>query len=85
MPSSVLLLTTSLALLTSSFARPNSLLASKDSNSNSSAAACNTYTISGITGGFTGKILADFSTATSGGDAAAFLSYVYNPPASFLV
>lgn len=38
-------------------------------------AACNTYVVSGVPGGFTQRVFADFSGATSGGDVGALLRY----------
>ncbi|EKM74934.1 hypothetical protein AGABI1DRAFT_47135 [Agaricus bisporus var. burnettii JB137-S8] len=37
-------------------------------------AACDTYTVSGIPGGFTRRLFADFSNVSPGGDAASLLS-----------
>ncbi|KAK0192383.1 hypothetical protein F5146DRAFT_1039581, partial [Armillaria mellea] len=36
--------------------------------------SCNTYVVSGISGGFTEKVSVDFTSAQSGGNAATFLS-----------
>lgn len=36
-------------------------------------AACNTYVVAGIPGGFTQRLKVDFSTAKSGDDVAALL------------
>lgn len=36
-------------------------------------AACNTYVVNGVPGGFTQRVFADFSGVVSGGDVAALL------------
>lgn len=38
-------------------------------------AACDTYVVSGVPGGFTQRVFADFSSVTPGGDVSALLKY----------
>lgn len=54
----------------------NSLQAPSTVNS---TAACDTYVVSGVPGGFTQRVFMDFSGATPGGNVGALLRYLYHP------